>query len=223
MDQLLKMMGEWTNALNNIYPLPNDIQERLTIHFYNSESELYEGIVRYTPKVLVRARRNSEAFENKSLHGTITYLNDLFHIHVLRDDGSYENNVYMYIHELIHICNQIVFYDKNGESILFEAVDNRFLHLWDEYTARYYSSMVYISMLKWDADDCKSSFIKVLETLQSQVECDYSTYDGSQYLGFLAALIDSDMLGEYEVQEFLANGNAAVQFSKLREQVVIPE
>ena len=218
MNQIIDIFSRFTNELNNLIELPEQLEKIITIKFYDSQEELLDGVLKYTIPELKEARKNSKDFINKCLGGTINRYCGMYYIHIYIGNKNVEQIGYVYIHELVHVCNQVKYYENITEyGDIYELNNNPILHLWDEFMARYYSSVVFLRYYIEKGVDKKEYYTDLLTSFQNTVQDDeYESYDGTQYLGFVAAMADCNLIIDADMGIYLNINNSKIVYEKLR-------
>jgi len=115
-------------------------------------------------------------------------------------------DTYDYIRELSHICNHYFYMHETKQDNPFATVEDTAFYLWDEFRARYTSTIVILQWLNEKTceerlKEFRNTVIKVLrQTLGIQ---SITTYDGSQYLGFIAAMRALNMIMDKQLNSYI--------------------
>lgn len=125
-------------------------------------------------------------------------------------------DTYDYIHELSHVCNHYFYMHETKQDNPFATVEDTAFYLWDEFRARYMSTIVILQWLNEKICEVKlkgfcDTAIRVLrQTLGTQ---SVTTYDGSQYLGFVAAMRDLNMITDKQLNNYFQSEDEKLTYN----------
>ena len=110
------------------------------------------------------------------------------------------NDAYNFAHELVHISNYFEYLNASNCNNPFEPFGKQKFTLWDEYNARYVSTIAMIEVFEPEVDkEDLCHYIKVIGDILRKcvTEDNIESYDGSQLLGFVEAALEKDIIPNY--------------------------
>lgn len=119
-------------------------------------------------------------------------------------------DTYNYIHELSHVCNHYFYMHETKQENPFATVEDTDFYLWDEFRARYMSTIVIIQWLNDKTCEKKLKEFRdtVVKVLRHKLGTQRITsYDGSQYLGFIAAMRDLNIITDNQLDNYFQSEN----------------
>lgn len=174
----------------------------------NSREEVYKKRIELTKdeilkKVLIAGKDKFISHDGCYIHPQ----GDEDYIMILhwREDGG-QLLAYDYCHELSHI----IIFDEYmrlvpGADVL-SFYTNMQLFLWNEYTARYMSTRVLLDWFELEKtkDETRQFFYSTIQEFKNRaISNGYESYDGMQFMGYVMAFRDHEIIMDKDVRELL--------------------
>ena len=199
-DDFTKLITRCDIAIRRLKNMPDTIETEIIL--CSSKEELFRKRCELTgnPSALLNLLYNKDKYSNAAGCYIIPPKDKYqFTILLLRSTSDFYD-AYNFAHELVHISNYFEYFNASSCTNPFEPLEKQKFTLWDEYNARYVSTIAIIEIFEPEAnkkDLCHC--IKVIgDVLRKCVtEDNIESYDGSQLLGFVEAALEKGIIPNY--------------------------
>lgn len=199
-DDFTKLITRCDIAIRRLKNMPDTIETEIIL--CSSKEELFRKRCELTdnPSALSNLLHNKDKYSNVVGCYIIPPKEKYqFTILLLRSTSDFYD-AYNFAHELVHISNYFEYLNASSCTNPFEPLEKQKFTLWDEYNARYVSTIAMIEIFEPEAnkkDLCHC--IKVIgDVLRKCVtEDNIESYDGSQLLGFVEAAFEKNIIPNY--------------------------
>ena len=184
-DDFTKLITRCDIAIRRLKNMPDTIETEIIL--CSSKEELFRKRCELTgnPSALLNLLYNKDKYQ--------------FTILLLRSTSDFYD-AYNFAHELVHISNYFEYFNASSCTNPFEPLEKQKFTLWDEYNARYISTIAMIEILEPEVNKKDLCYcIKVIgDVLRKCVtEDNIESYDGSQLLGFVEAALEKGIIPNY--------------------------
>ena len=199
-DDFTKLITRLDTAIRRLKNMPDTIETEIIL--CSSKEELFRKRCELTdnPSALSNPLHNKDKYSNVAGCYIIPPKEKYqFTILLLRSTSDFYD-AYNFAHELVHISNYFEYLNASSCTNPFEPLEKQKFTLWDEYNARYVSTIAMIEIFEPEVnkkDLCHC--IKVIgDVLRKCVtEDNIESYDGSQLLGFVEAAFEKNIIPNY--------------------------
>ncbi len=199
-DDFTNLITRYDIAIRRLKNMPDTIETEIIL--CTSKEELFKKRCALTdnPSVLSNLLYNKDKYSNvagcyiippKEKHQ--------FKILLSRSTSDFYD-AYNFAHELVHISNYFEYLNASSCNNPFEPFEKQKFTLWDEYNARYVSTIAMIEVFEPEVDkEDLCHCIKVIGDILRKcvTEDNIESYDGSQLLGFVGAAFEKNIIQNY--------------------------
>ena len=180
-------------AFFELYKKNTDFNEyiKTRVILANDEEELYRKRLELTEDETVRSDliRRKKGYSKAAGCFVMPQINGCYDILLVYKEGKEELCAYNYIHEYQHVMNYDGYTGIVSISNPLAPYKNRKYYLWDEFTARYFSTLVLGEYIKNEVSESAASELlnRICGSLFVYTNKLAETYNGVQFLGAVAA------------------------------------
>lgn len=176
--------------LNAYVKVPDEVD--LLVKFYESQEELYNARLQLTNDEIYKQVLIQKKDKYQNVDGCFIISPEGKRYTILLNKASGRNLIigYDYIHELVHVCNNYEYICISGNSNNYEIYQNESFTFWDEFYARYISSIVLIEYLQERGEPLekiKTLFGILHDSYRKNLDGNVKCYDGAQMIGGVCA------------------------------------
>ena len=180
-------------AFFELYKKNKDLNENIKtgVILARDEAELYQKRLELTEDKTVKSDliKRKKGYARAAGCFVMPQINGRYDILLVYKEGKEELCAYNYIHEYQHVMNYDEYFSIASISNPLAPYKNRKYYLWDEFTARYYSTLVLGEYIKNEVSESAASELlsSICGSLFVYTGKLAETYNGVQFLGAVAA------------------------------------